>query len=300
MPLSFSRRNLPASFIPDPAHAMRLIQHPGFRTHLGRPLLLIVLAASLTGVEARAQADIARHLQAIKQLTDEALTASRAAAQAGSVAEVKQQADKVFTAVWGVPSGLAEEDTYGAEKAHGWKTRWQSDTDDFELETPEKFGVEPPDITDPALLGIEGRGLYVRKQLWAMAEADAGNAHYNHTIASLSNVIGWMRMGYAESRGGMPRVDLTYQWDAPSAFWLSTADTGWLYEVYAQALNILKTNYAGDLAAARQHAADMTRLIEKALNGEDANGNGSVEPAMMEGGLNTALQHARLAGIALP
>ncbi len=44
----------------------------------------------------------------------------------------------------------------------------------------------------------------------------------------------------------------------------------------------------------------MARLIEKALNGVDANENGSIEPVMMEGGLNTAFQHARLAGFALP
>lgn len=260
--------------------------------------VLFCLAGPASSFAQEPAQDVAAHLQAIQQLTDEALTASRAAQQAASVAEVKQQADRVFAAVWGISSGLAEEGASGAARNHGWKTRWQVDTDDFELETPEKFGVEPPDITDPAQLGIEGRGRHVRKLLWAMAEG--GSPHLNHVIASLSNVIGWMRIDYAPDRGGMPRVDLTYQWDAPSAFWLSNADTGWILDVYAQALNILKTHYDGDLAAARQHAADMTRLIEKALNGEDANGNGSVEPVMMEGGLNTALQHARLAGIDVP
>lgn len=262
-------------------------------------LSLIVLIAGLGVLDATAQdQEIAGHLEAIRQQTEQALAASRAAEQAASVAAVKQQADRVVAAVWGAPSGLAEEGAWGAAQAHGWKTRWQVDTDDFELETPEKFGVAPPAITDPARLGIIGRGRHVRQLLWAMAED--GNVHVGHVVASLSNVIGWMRIGYAASRGGMPRVDLTYQWDAPSAFWLSTADTGWMLDVYAQALNILKTDYEGDLATARRHAADLARLIEKALSGVDANENGAIEPAMMEGGLNTALQHARLAGFALP
>ena len=95
-------------------------------------------------------------------------------------------------------------------------------------------------------------------------------------------------------------MDLTHQWDAPSAFWLSTADTGWLHEVYAQALNILKTDYEDDVATAREHAAAMTRLLEKTLTGFDADEDGSVEPTMMEGGLNTALQHAELGGFLSP
>ena len=40
----------------------------------------------------------------------------------------------------------------------------------------------------------------------------------------------------------------------------------------------------------------MTQLIEKYRNGIDANADGSIAPAMMEGGLNTALQHAALGG----
>ena len=136
-------------------------QHPGLRTSPGRILLvsLIVLSPCLKGLEARARAEqeIADHLQAIQQLTEGALEASRAAAQAASVAEVKQHADHVFAAVWGVLSGLAEDGASGAAQTHGWKTRWQVDTDDFELETPEKFGVQPPAINDPAQLGIEER-----------------------------------------------------------------------------------------------------------------------------------------------
>ena len=51
-----------------------------------------------------------------------------------------------------------------------------------------------------------------------------------------------------------------------------------------------------DVATARKHAAAMTELIEKYRNGLDTDADGSVEPAMMEGGLSTALQHAELGG----
>lgn len=237
--------------------------------------------------------EIANHLGAIKALTEQALEASRQAAQATSITELRRYTDNVYETVWGMPSGLANEGATGAATSHGWKTRWQTDTDDFELETPEKFGVEPPEITDPSLLGIIGRGRHVRKLL----VADSTNVHHEHVVASLNNVIGWMRMDYAPARGGMPRVDLTYHWDAPSEFWQSTADTGWMFEAYSQALNILKTDYNGDLALAKKHAAAMTKLIEKTMQGQDANGNDRIEPVMMEGGLATALQHAKLAGL---
>lgn len=235
---------------------------------------------------------VAQHLALIEQEMDRALQASKEAMMAGSVAEVKRHVDVVFEAVWGIPAGLAEGS--GAVATHDWKTRWQSDTTDFELETPEKFGVEPPRITDPSKLGIVGNGRHVRKLLWA--DSLNTNAHYDHIISSLSNVIGWMRMDYAPARGGMPRVDLTYKWDAPTEFWLSTADTGWIFEVYTQAENILRTNYGDDLAEAKKHASDLTMLIEKTMSGFDANNNGNIEPVAMEGGMDTALQHARLAG----
>ena len=242
--------------------------------------------------------EVAGHLADIKMLIDEALAASQQAESAATVADVKMHTDEVFATVWGVPSGLADPDARGAVPVHDWKTRWQSDTTDFKLETPEKFGVEPAAITDPAKLGIVGRGLYARDLIWA--DSLNANAHYEHTVASLSNVIGWMRMDYAPARGGMPRVDLTSQWDAPSEFWLSTADTGWIFEVYTQAMNILKTDYGSDVELARRHAADMTALVNKCIEGEDANGNGNIEPTATEGGLDTAVQHARLAGFDVP
>ena len=261
---------------------------------------MALLAASLLNVPAVAQPsknEIAMHLKAIDQLANEALAASMKAETSATVAEVKRQADLVFSSIWGISSGLAD-GAVGAEKVHDWKSRWQTDTDDFELETPEKFGVLPAAVTDPALMGIVGRGRYVRDLI--KVEAEAGKAHFQHTFAALNNVIGWQRMDYAPARGGMPRVDLTSQWDAPSEFWLSSADTGWIFDAYSQAVNILKTSYGDDVASARQHAAGMTQLLEKVRAGVDANGNNTVEPVMMEGGLDTALQHARLAGISLP
>ncbi|MEZ4701428.1 MAG: hypothetical protein R2834_13915 [Rhodothermales bacterium] len=274
---------------------------PVFRNRFWMWLAATALGLGALATPAQAQnakTQIASHLKAIDQLSKDALAASKKAEAATTVAEVKRQADLVFAAIWGTPSGLADHDGGGAEKVLDWKSRWQSDTDDFELETPEKFGVLPGAVQDPAMMGMVGRGLYVRDLI--NAEAEAGKAHYDHVANALSNVIGWMRMDYAPARGGMPRVDLTSEWDAPTEFWLSTADTGWLHEAYSQALNILKTTYGSDVATARQHAAGMTRLLEKVRAGVDANGNGSVEPTMMEGGLETALQHAKLAGVSLP
>ncbi|MDZ4700081.1 MAG: hypothetical protein SH809_10280 [Rhodothermales bacterium] len=273
---------------------------PVVRNRFWTGIALTLLATSLLSAPALAQpskTEMATHLKAIDQLTTDALAASKKAETAASVAEVKREADIVFASIWGITSGLAD-GALGAEKVHDWKSRWQSDTDDFELETPEKFGVLPAAVTDPALMGIVGRGRYVRDLI--KVEAEAGKAHFQHTFAALNNVIGWQRMDYAPARGGMPRVDLTAQWDAPSEFWLSSADTGWIFDAYSQAVNILKTSYGDDIGAARKHAAGMTQLLEKVRAGVDANGNNTVEPAMMEGGLDTALQHARLAGINLP
>lgn len=268
----------------------------GIRTALRKarfPILpIFLLFCTVAPSQAQPADEIADHLLAIQELTQSALEHSQAAESAESLDALKRHVDAVFAAIWGHPSGI--EDGFGAAEYYGWKTRWQSDVDDFELETPEKFGTAPAEVTDPAELGIMGRGLHVRELLY---DLEGDNPHYGHVIASLSNVIGWMRMDYADARGGMPRVDLTAQWDAPTEFWLSTADTGWIQDAFAQTLNILKTDYDGDLAAARSHAADLTALVQKALSGLDADEDGSVAPAMMEGGLDTALQHAGFAGI---
>jgi len=269
---------------------------------------MLGLVAGLCRVDAIptfAQAsNIGAELRAIKQLAEEALEASRAAETAATVAAVKTHADAVFETVWGLPSGLTEGHK-GAEAVHGWTTRWQVTNADFDAAFAQRYGSTPPAVTDPAHLGIAGRGRHVRAQLQAVLDAEnapeAQKNHAGHVIASLNNVIGWMKMDDGVTKAErQPRVDLTREWDAPSSFWLSTADTGWLYEVYAQALNMLKTDYAEDVALARQHATAMTKLIEKCLNGVDADSDGTVKPAMMEGGLHTVLQHAQLGGFLAP
>lgn len=254
---------------------------------------LMILPASAL---AQSKNDLGKHLVALQQLAQEALSHSKAAETSASVDEVKQHTDQVFALIWGAPSGLVDAEAGGAAHIHGWKVRWQVNNDEFDEGFAERYGTEPPAITDPMALGIIGQGRAVRKQLNASGEA---NAHIDHTVISLNNVIGWMKIDDGVTKGErQPRVDLTSEWDAPSEFWLSTADTGWMFEVFSQAMNILKTSYEGDLGEAQKHAAGMTQLLEKCLNGEDANGNGSIEPVKMEGGLNSMLEHAEYAGLA--
>ncbi len=253
------------------------------------------------GLPAQAQDTIKEHLEAIDALNLKALHASRAAESAYSVGDVKSGADTVFQAVWGQPSGLPG-DTIAAVATYGWKTRWQTDGTAFDKDHVERHGSEPPAVTDPAQLGIIGRGRRVRALLQTLLEdpstESSQRTHASHVIASLNNVIGWMRLDDGITKAELqPRVDLTYVWDAPSEFWNTTADTGWLHEAFSQAVNILKTDYAGDLELARSHAADMTALLEKCRSGVDHDGNGSIAPVMMEGGLTTAFEHAGYGGM---
>lgn len=217
--------------------------------------------------------------------------------------DVKAGADAVFEAVWGLASGLGADGARGASAQHGWATRWQTSPAAFDSAFAARLGTAGPAIENPEQLGLLGRGRYVRHQ-FAVAPDSAGpetpGARYAHMaiVAPLNNAIGWMRLDNGITKGELqPRIDLTYQWDAPMAFWQSSADTGWLQEAYAQALNILKTDYDGDVAMAREHAAGMTQLLEKVLDGVDANANGRVEPIMMEGGLRLALHEAQAAGL---
>ena len=265
-----------------------------------RLLAALILSLSLS-LDAGAQ-DVSRYVTEIDELARTALDASRRAEQASSVLEVKRETDAVFQTIWGIPSGLAAENTMGAEAVHGWKTRWQVTYSDFDPKFAERYGSAPPEITDPGRLGIVGRGRHVRNQIESLLEEgsapDALTTHGAHIVASLNNVIGWMKMDDGVTKGErQPRVDLTREWDAPIEFWMSTADTGWLHEVYSQAVNILKTDYDGDTNEAREHASAMTRLIEKALNGVDADNDGTIEPVKMEGGIATAVQHAHLGGL---
>ena len=253
---------------------------------------------------ARAQSsssEVGRYIQEIDELVQQALEASRAAENASSVAAVKARADEVYETVWGISSGLENENARGAANVHGWKVQWQVTFADFDSTFEARYGSRPPEITDPGKLGIVGRGRHVRKQLVAIAESESASAAQKQSaeriLASLNNVIGWMKMDDGVTKGELqPRVDLTREWDSPSEFWQSTSDTGWLHEASSQALNILKTNYAGDLAMAQDHAAGMRELIEQYIEGIDANDDGSIDPVKMEGGLQVVLDQARAGG----
>jgi hypothetical protein len=250
------------------------------------------------------EADAMALLREMVQMTESALEASRAAEQAAAVADVKAAANRVAEAVWGLPTGRAPGAGTGEVELHGWKERWQVTGAEFHPAFIERYGTQPPRVTDPRQLGIMGRGLAVRGRLERvssnsshaiLAQPTAAAA----TLASLNNVIGWMYITTGlKGREVQPRISLTHIWDAPSGFWNTSADTGWLREVQAQALNIIKTDYAGDVAEARGHAAGMTQLLEKVLRGVDADRNGAVEPKPAEGGLNAALTAASRATLA--
>ena len=233
-------------------------------------------------------------------MADQALTAAESAASAGTVAEVKRGADEVYLLMWGISSGLAEPGATGAVVSHGWKERWQTDETDFDSVYAIRYSGLPPTITNPRELGIIGRGREARRLLNAVIAdslAPAGRRmHADHVLASLNNVIGWMQMETGRIKNEIqPRVDLTRLWDAPVEFWNSTADTGWAFEVLAQAINILKVDY-DDVGEARSHAAAMADLIRKSIHGVDADGNGQIAPTMMEGGVEVAVDHAKRMG----
>ncbi|MCY4158679.1 MAG: hypothetical protein OXE92_04640 [Bacteroidetes bacterium] len=232
------------------------------------------------------------YLQDIDHLLESAYSASQQGEQSTDIQAIKSQADFVIESIWGISSGLLTKN--GAASVHGWKTRWQTDGTEFDQAHYERHGSDAPRIFDPAQLGVMGRGRAIIRML-----SDSSNeAHADHVIISLSNVIGWMRLSDGVTKGErQPRIDLTHVWDAPTRFWNSTADTGWLGEVYAQALNILKTDYRGNLSLAREHISDLTILLDKCRMGEDENEDGIISPIMMEGGINTAIQHAEYLGI---
>jgi hypothetical protein len=251
---------------------------------------------TLSRAEARAL------LGEMQQLTRQALARSRAAERAASVADIKAAAGEVLQVVWG--SAAARGDGNVAEiRVPGWKERWQVNGGEWAPSYAKRLGTAPPKITDPRQLGVMGRGRAVRGRLMHIdadrpigSPADTGTRA--QVVASISNVIGWTYMSEGLKGNEMqPRVSLTYLWDAPPEFWQSSADTGWLDEVFAQAVNILKTDYGTDVAEARKHAAGMSELLEKVLNGVDADKNGTVEPKMMEGGLNAALRVAGKDGL---
>jgi hypothetical protein len=249
---------------------------------------------ALSRAEARAL------LGEMQQLTRTALAKSRASERAKSVAEVKAAADEVLRTVWGSATarGAGEVDEV---RQPGWKERWQVNGGEWAASYSKRLGTAPPTITDPRQLGVMGRGRAVRGRLMKLegaAAIAADTAPVARLLASVNNVIGWTYMSDGlKGNENQPRVSLTYLWDAPPEFWQSSADTGWLDEVFAQAVNILKTDYGSDVAEARRHAAGMSELLEKVLNGVDADRNGTVDPKMMEGGLNAALRVAGTEGL---
>ena len=237
----------------------------------------------------------------INDLMAGAVAASRQAEGAASVAEVKQGAAEVLEAIWGIDPGVSGAEPSEVERL-GWKERWQVSGDEFDPNFVARLGSEPPTITDPRALGVVGRARAVRGRLEVLLDDESGagtaGSPADNALASLNNVIGWTHItrGY-KGREVQPRISLTHVWDAPTAFWNSTADTGWLFEAEAQAINILKTDYGSEVADAREHAAAMTQLLQRALDGLDANRNGTIEPVRMEGGLAAALSEASEAGL---
>lgn len=241
-------------------------------------------------------------LAEMNDLLRQAIAASQAAATGASVAEVKEGAARVVETVWGISPGVSGAEPSEVERL-GWKERWQVSGAEFDPNFVDRLGSAPPRITDPRELGIVGRGRAVRARLEELADSTAEvspavRQAAQGALASLNDVIGWTHItrGY-KGREVQPRISLTHMWDAPAQFWNSTADTGWLYEAEAQAINILKTDYGTEVAEAREHAAAMTELLQRALQGADANGNGAVEALWMEGGLAVAVAEAEKAGL---
>jgi hypothetical protein len=252
---------------------------------------------SLSTAEARAL------LGEMQQLTEQALAASRAAEQAASVADVRTGADRVLQLVWGSATSRGEGTGATEINVPGWKERWQVTGGEWSPAFARRLGTAAPRFTDPRQLGTMGRGRAVRGRLMPLTTGNLANptaqkSPTEQVVASLSNVIGWTYITDGlKGNENQPRISLTYVWDAPAEFWQSSSDTGWLDEVYAQAANILKTDYGTDVAEARRHAAGMSELLQKVLNGVDADKNGTVEPKMMEGGLNAAVRAAGQAGL---
>ena len=237
-------------------------------------------------------------LREMQQLAEQALAVSRSAERATAVPEVKAAASRVVEVVWGVQSGVAPTASTGEVRVPGWKERWQVSGAEFDANFAKRNGTAPPRITDPRQLGIMGRGLAVRGRLEEISSnssrvISSQQSPPDAVLASLNNVIGWMYITTGlKGREVQPRISLTHVWDAPAAFWNSTADTGWLREVYSQAVNILKNDYAGDAAPARQHATGLSELLDRVLRGIDADANGVVEAKPMEGGLSAAVDAA--------
>ena len=240
-------------------------------------------------------------LAEIESMAGDMMRHAEEAEKAQSIEEVKMHANEVFKIIWGQESELMDPMAKGAIPTHGWKTRWQVDNTLFDDAFVKRNGTLPPEIQDVQMLGMMGRGRAIRHYAQQIIDSEGSTVNQKERaeglISSLNNVIGWMKMDDGVTKGErQPRVDLTREWDSSTEFWLSTADTGWLAEVYSQAVNILKVDYQDDLEEARQHAKGLVELSSKVIEGVDANSDGVIEAGKMEGGLSAVLGEAREGG----
>jgi len=218
--------------------------------------------------------EIGEYLKDIYRLAEEIREEIHLAANAETVEEVKEHAAKIYELIMGVSSS----DTGGAL---GWEDRWY----------PQSFEVP----------GFDAKARYVRELIQVLIDdpntPEEVKIHGSFVIQSINNVIGWMIHGTGRKSGTLqPRLNLTYVWDAPTEFWLSTADTGWIHEVTAQATNIVRVNYGDDVEEARKHAADMIPLMERVFEGDETDVDTLYWPYMMRGGLEVVMMHAKQAG----
>ncbi len=220
--------------------------------------------------------------------------ASKRAVKASTIKALKFDVDAVLSEIWGIPAGIS--DSRGAAAVHGWKTRWQTSYDKFDPAFGERYGNRPPTIIRVDELGIVGRGRHIRRVISSEKQPNADEP-IGRFLISLNNVIGWTRLDDGVTKAErQPRIDLTYRWDADNSFWLGTADTGWIFEVQAQALNILKSDYA-ELEDAQAHARDLLFLLKKCVSGQDLNNDGAINAIEAEGGFAIALAAASEANL---
>lgn len=270
-----------------------------------RSFLFIVALVLIYTPTVRAQSDsheAGKYLAEIEMLANKIVAHAEEATKASTVESVKEHANSVFELVWGQPSSLQNPEEKGAIPIHGWKTRWQVNNDQFDEAFAERNGVIPPAIEDVQQLGIMGRGRavrhYAQQIIDSQSTSDEEKQKSEALISSLNNVIGWMKMDDGVTKGErQPRVDLTREWDSSIEFWQSTADTGWLAEVFSQSVNILKVDYDGNVTEANKHAQGLLELSMKMVKGVDADGNGTIESVKMEGGIEAAVSEAKAAGL---
>lgn len=218
--------------------------------------------------------EIGAYLNDIYRIAEEIREEINLAATADTVEEIKEHAEHVYELIMGVPSG-------GTGSTLGWEERWY----------PQSADVP----------GLDAKARYVRELIQVLVDdpnsSDEVQLHGSFVVQSLNNVVGWMIHGTGRKSGTLqPRLNLTYVWDAPTEFWLSSADTGWVHEVSAQASNIIRVNYGDDVEEARKHAEAMIPLMERVFEGAETDADTLFWPYMMRGGLEVVMQHGKQAG----